>query len=175
MIMEDIVEMMRTRDINFNSSRARGDSGSFDISFQYGSAADRAAGDRGARRRCSSQENPQDREVLAEQTDEFLGSQLLEVERQLKEREKQLADFKRTHPGAMPQQAEGNQAALQNAQLQLSAVQESISRDRDRQVDRAASARRPDGGQRLAPMPDATAVAGAPDLRPSARAGARCR
>src|SRR3954471_14060745 len=38
MIMEDVVEMMRTRDINFNPSRARGDSGSFDISFQYGNA-----------------------------------------------------------------------------------------------------------------------------------------
>ena len=41
------------------------------------------------------QENMQDRAVLADQTDEFLGSQLLEVERQLKEREKQLEDFRR--------------------------------------------------------------------------------
>ena len=34
----------------------------------------------------------------------------------------------------MPTQVESNQQALQNAQLQLQAVQESITRDRDRQV-----------------------------------------
>jgi polysaccharide chain length determinant protein (PEP-CTERM system associated) len=133
MIMEDVVEMMRTRDIKFNSSRARSDSGSFDVSFQYGSA--RTAQQVAAKlASLFIQENVQDRAVLAEQTDEFLGSQLLEVERQLKEREKQLEDFRRTHPGAMPSQAEGNQAALQNAQLQMTAVQESITRDRDRQL-----------------------------------------
>ena len=133
MIMEDIIEMMRTRDIGFNAARARADSGSFEISFQSDSA-------RTAQQVASKlanlfiQENEKDRAVLADQTDEFLGSQLLEVERQLKEREKQLEDFKRTHPGAMPSQAESNQAALQNAQLQMTAVQESITRDRDRQV-----------------------------------------
>jgi len=133
MIMEDVIEMMRNRDIKFNAARARADSGSFDISFQSDSArtaqkvTEKLAG-------LFIQESLTDRTALAEQTDAFLSSQLLEVERQLKEREKQLADFRRTHPGAMPSQADGNAAALQNAQLQTTAVQESLARDRDRQA-----------------------------------------
>jgi polysaccharide chain length determinant protein (PEP-CTERM system associated) len=133
MIMEDVIEMMRNRDINFNVSRARGDSGSFDISFQYSNP--RVAQQVATKlANLFVQENTQDRAVLAEQTDEFLSSQLLEVERQLKEREKQLEEFRRAHPGAMPANADSNQQALQNAQLQLQAVQESITRDRERQV-----------------------------------------
>ena len=126
MIMEDIIEMMRTRDIGFNARGARADSGSFEISYQSDSAR---TAQQVALRLASLfiQENMQDRAVLAEQTDEFLGSQLLEVERQLKEREKQLEDFRRSHPGAMPAQVESNQTALQNAQLQLTGGAGSIT------------------------------------------------
>jgi len=133
MIMEDVIEMMRTRDIKFNAARARADSGSFDISFQSDSARTAQL----VTAKLASlfvTESTTDRVALVDQTDAFLSRQLLEVERQLKEREKQLADFRHAHPGAMPSQAESNAAALQNAQLQLTAVQESIARDRDRQT-----------------------------------------
>ena len=79
-------------------------------------------------------ENIENRAVLADQTDQFLQSQLQEAERQLKDREKKLEAFRRTNPGLMPQQMEANQQALQNTQLQLQALQESMNHDRDRQI-----------------------------------------
>ena len=173
MIMEDIIEMMRTRDINFNTSRARADSGSFEISFQYSSARTAQA----VASRLASlfiQENVQDRAVLAEQTDEFLGSQLLEVERQLKEREKQLEDFRRAHPGG-----DADAGGIQPA----GAAERAAPAPGGAGVDhtgpgspgeRAASARRPGdgGGDRAAPR-RRHAAAGAADLRTAARVGAR--
>jgi protein tyrosine kinase modulator len=131
MVMEDVVDLMRWRDIGLDPRNAS--NGSFTVSFSYGEP--RIAQQVAARlASLFIQENTQDRAVLAELTDEFLGSQLQEAERQLKEREKQLMDFKRAHPGAMPTQVEANQQALTNAQLQMKAVQESISRDRERQL-----------------------------------------
>jgi polysaccharide chain length determinant protein (PEP-CTERM system associated) len=131
MVMEDVVDQMRWSDIELNTRNAN--SGSFGISFGY---SDPRIAQQVAARLASLfiQENTQDRAVLAELTDEFLSSQLQEAERQLKEREKQLEEFKRAHPGMMPTQMESNQAALQNTQLQMKAVQESISRDRERQL-----------------------------------------
>ena len=175
MIMEDVIEMMRTRDIGFNTRNARADSGSFEVSFQYSSAR---TAQQVATRLASLfiQENTQDRAVLAEQTDEFLGSQLLEVERQLKEREKQLEDFRRSHPGAMPTQVESNQQALQNAQLQLQAVQESITRDRDRTVAVQRQLQDLQMAASMAPLPESSAQPQATaDLRSTARERARRR
>lgn len=131
MVMEDVVDMMRWRDIGLDTRAAS--AGSFTVSYSY--SEPRTAQQVAARlASLFIQENTQDRAVLAELTDEFLGSQLQEAERQLKERERQLSDYKRAHPGMMPTQVESNQNAIQNAQLQMKAVQESITRDRERQL-----------------------------------------
>jgi polysaccharide chain length determinant protein (PEP-CTERM system associated) len=131
MVMEDVVDLMRWRDIRLDTSAAN--SGSFSVSFGY---SDPRLAQQVAARLASLfiQENTQDRAVAVEVVDEFLASQLLEAERQLKEREQQLMNFKRAHPGAMPTQVDANQQALSNAQMQMKAVQESISRDRERQL-----------------------------------------
>jgi polysaccharide chain length determinant protein (PEP-CTERM system associated) len=157
-IMEDVIETMRTRDITFNTRNARADSGSFTISFQY---SDPRIAQQVAQRLASLfiQENTQDRAVLAELTDEFLNSQLKDAERQLKERENQLAQFRRDHPGTMPTQVDSNQQGLQNAQLQLQGVQESISRDRDRQITIQRQIADIQMQASLAPPPDANGQA----------------
>jgi uncharacterized protein involved in exopolysaccharide biosynthesis len=157
-IMEDVIETMRTRDILFNTRNARADSGSFTISFQY---SDPRTAQQVAQRLASLfiQENTQDRAVLAELTDEFLNSQLKDAERQLKERENQLAQFRRDHPGTMPTQVDSNQQGLQNAQLQLQGVQESISRDRDRQITIQRQIADIQMQASLAPPPDANGQA----------------
>jgi len=79
-------------------------------------------------------ENLQDRSVFAEQTDQFLQSQLDDTRRQLKEYERQLEDFRRANPGRMPGETATTQQALVAAQAQLQALQDSINRDRDRQM-----------------------------------------
>jgi polysaccharide chain length determinant protein (PEP-CTERM system associated) len=134
MIMEDVIEKMRSKDIIFSPPRSRGgDSGSFTISFEYTNPRTAML----VTERLASlfiRENIENRAVLADQTDQFLQSQLQEAERQLKDREKKLEAFRRTNPGLMPQQMEANQQALQNTQLQLQALQESMNHDRDRQI-----------------------------------------
>jgi polysaccharide chain length determinant protein (PEP-CTERM system associated) len=131
LLMEDIVETMRTRDIRFNPGRARNsDSASFSVSFEYTDprtamlVAERVAS-------LFIRESVQDRSVLADQTDQFLQSQLEEARRQLKEHENRLQAFRQANPGQMPAQYDANQQALQNAHMQLQALQESINRDRD--------------------------------------------
>jgi uncharacterized protein involved in exopolysaccharide biosynthesis len=85
--------------------------------------------------------------VFADQTAQFLDSQLDETRRQLKEYEIKLEDFRRANPGKMPGEVQINQQGLSNAQTQLQALQESINRDHDQKLmlqrmiaDRAASA-----------------------------------
>ena len=80
------------------------------------------------------QENLQNRSVYAEQTDQFLQSQLDDTRRQLKEYEGKLEEFRRANPGRMPGELEKSQQALTAAQSQLQSLQESINRDRDRQL-----------------------------------------
>jgi len=133
-IMEDVIERMRSRDVLIggrNGGRIEGDS--FTIGFEAGDprvamqVAEKLAG-------LFIKENLQDRSVFAEQTDQFLQSQLDDTRRQLKEYERQLEDFRRANPGRMPGETATTQQALIAAQAQLQALQDSINRDRDRQV-----------------------------------------
>lgn len=134
MIMEDVVERMRTQDVIIGGKAGgRIDSTAFSIGFEAGDpktamlVAERLAG-------LFIQENLQNRSVYAEQTDQFLQSQLDDTRRQLKEYEGKLEEFRRSNPGRMPGELEKSQQALTAAQSQLQALQESINRDRDRQL-----------------------------------------
>jgi polysaccharide chain length determinant protein (PEP-CTERM system associated) len=133
-IMEDVIERMRSRDVLIggrNGGRIEGDS--FTIGFEAAEprvamqVAEKLAG-------LFIKENLQDRSVFAEQTDQFLQSQLDDTRRQLKEYELQLEEFRRANPGRMPGETATTQQALIAAQAQLQALQDSINRDRDRQM-----------------------------------------
>ncbi len=78
------------------------------------------------------EENLRDREVVAEDTNQFLGTQLEEARVRLVEHEKKLEAYRRTHIGQLPSQAESNMQAVQNLQAQAQALSDSIARDRDR-------------------------------------------
>jgi polysaccharide chain length determinant protein (PEP-CTERM system associated) len=134
MIMEDVVEQMRRRDIPIsgkNGGRIEGDS--FTVGFEADNpktardVADRLAG-------LFIRENLEDRSAVAAQTDQFLQSQLEADRRQLKDYELKLEQFRRANPGRMPGEAATTTSALTAAQNQLQAVQDSINRDRDRQL-----------------------------------------
>jgi polysaccharide chain length determinant protein (PEP-CTERM system associated) len=77
-------------------------------------------------------ENLRDREMLAEGTSQFLGSQVEDARRRLVEQEKKLEAYRRKHAGELPSQLESNLTAINSMQGQLRAVADSLSRDRDR-------------------------------------------
>jgi protein tyrosine kinase modulator len=80
------------------------------------------------------EENLKDRELLAEGTNEFLETQLEDSRRRLVEQEKKLEAYRLSHAGELPSQVDANLQVIQNTQMQIQAVVESINRDRDRKL-----------------------------------------
>ena len=132
-IMEDVIEQMR-RDINVNVQQARNRRevvNSFSVSFD---ANDARTAMRVTERLASLfvQENLEDRELLADQTDQFLKGQLEESKRRLVEQEKKLQDFRMKFHGRLPDQVTANLSLMSSAQSRLQTIAESSNRDRDR-------------------------------------------
>ena len=73
-----------------------------------------------------------DRTSLADNTTNFLAAQLEQAKGGLAELEKKLADYKMKHAGELPTERDSNMQAINNLQMQIQAVTDSISRDEDR-------------------------------------------
>jgi len=127
-IMEDVVEGMR-RDITVQV--VRGDA--FRVSY---TGEDARTVQRVTERLASLfiEENLRDREVLAEGTNQFLESQLEDARRRLVEQEQKLEQYRRQYSGQLPSQLDSNLQVLQNTQLQIQSVVESLNRDGDRLI-----------------------------------------
>lgn len=80
------------------------------------------------------EENLRDRAGLADETNEFLESQLNDAKEQLIQHEKRLEMYRRQHAGELPSQLESNLQAIRNAQTQLQTVGESTNRNRERRL-----------------------------------------
>ena len=131
MIMEDIIEQMRRRDVGVASQRGRADTGSFTVSFEAPNprtamlVTERLAA-------MFVQENLQDREVMADSTNQFLQAQLEDARRRLIEHEKKLEEFRRRNSGQLPSQLQSNLQMMQTTQMQIQANSEAGNKDRDR-------------------------------------------
>ena len=79
-------------------------------------------------------QNARERGVLAKATDTFLQSQLDDARKRLEEQERKLEVFREHNAGRLPTQLDFNMQAIQNAQLQLQQLTESLARDRDRRL-----------------------------------------
>jgi polysaccharide chain length determinant protein (PEP-CTERM system associated) len=79
-------------------------------------------------------ENSKDREVMAESTNQFLTVQVEDARRSLAEQEKKLELYRERHAGELPSQADSNLQVVQNTQMQLQALLESVNRDQDRRL-----------------------------------------
>ena len=126
--MEDIVEGMRA---DIEVQIVKGDA------FRVSYVSDNPRSAMRVTERLASlfiEENLRDRDVLAQGTNEFLSSQLEDARRRLMEHEKKLEEYRRRYSGELPSQVESNLMAIQNAQLQVQALVESINRDRDRRL-----------------------------------------
>jgi polysaccharide chain length determinant protein (PEP-CTERM system associated) len=126
-VMENIVEDMRKRDISIEP--IKGDA--FRVSYVSG---DPQIAKNVTERLASLfiEENRRDREVLANGTSQFLETQLADARRRLAEHEKKVEDYRRRYSGELPTQVESNLQVIQNTQLQVQALVDSIDRDRDR-------------------------------------------
>lgn len=79
-------------------------------------------------------ENLRDREALAEGTNRFLETQLADARQRLIAHEKKLEEYRRRFAGELPSQLTSNLQFVQNIQLQIQSLFDSVSRDRDRRI-----------------------------------------
>ncbi len=135
MIMEDIVDLMRERDINLaveSPRRRRNDDAShFSVSYESPQPAHRPCKSPIVWRACSCNENMQDRASLADSTSQFLQSQLEDAKRRLQESEKRVETFKLLNTGQLPDQQQTNMQMLQVTQTQIQSNEDAIARERD--------------------------------------------
>lgn len=131
-IMEDVVQRMRS-DIDVKLEGREGKESSFRVIY---TSSDARVAQKVTERLASLfiNENLEDRKNLADSTNEFLDSQLQEAKRQLLAQEKKLEEYRKRYSGQLPTQVTGNLQAVQAAQLQLQAVNESMNRARERRL-----------------------------------------
>ena len=84
------------------------------------------------------EESLRDRSALAEGTNQFLETELQEARNRLIEQEKRLEAYRQQHSGELPSQLNSNMQAIQNIQMQLQNLSQSLTQDKDRRqmVDR---------------------------------------
>ena len=126
--MEDVVELVRA-DVKVET--VRGDA--FRVTF---TSEDPKKAMDVAKRLASAfvDESVLDRAVLANSTTDFLQSQLEDARRRLVDAEKKKADFQRRYSGALPSEQASNLTVLHNLELQVQALLDSTSRDKDRRL-----------------------------------------
>jgi polysaccharide chain length determinant protein (PEP-CTERM system associated) len=130
-VMEDVVDRMRAA---VTTTPATGRNlNSFRISYLSDSPEKaRQVTERLAR--LYIDQNSTDRTNQANSTSEFLDAQLAEAKRRLVEQEKRLEEYRRTYSGQLPSQLQGNLQAIQNASLQLQALNEANNRAMERRL-----------------------------------------
>jgi len=133
--MEDVVQRMRD-DIAVKvegKERTIGGPQSFRISY----VSREAKTAQKATERLASlfiEENMRDRANVAEDTNQFLDSQLKDAKRRLVDHEKKLEEYRSRFGGELPTQVASNLQAIQNAQVQLQNLAEASDRARERRL-----------------------------------------
>ena len=129
-VMEDVVQTMR---LHVTTSAVGKEVNSFRVSY----VSDDPEKARKVTERLASlyiDQNSKDREAQADNTSQFLDTQLAEAKRRLIEQEKKLEEYRKSHAGQMPSQMQGNLQAIQNANLQLQSLNESTNRAQERRL-----------------------------------------
>ncbi len=127
-VMEDVVGRMRNAvDVKLDSKE------SFRVSFE----SDNPRTAQAVAQRLASlsiEENLKERDRATEGTSQFLEAQLEDAKVRLLEKEKALEAYRQRHAGQLPSQLQSNLQSIQNAQLQLQAINESMNRARERRM-----------------------------------------
>jgi polysaccharide chain length determinant protein (PEP-CTERM system associated) len=131
-VMEDVVEAMR-KDVTVTLAGAKDNADSFRVSY----VNDTPDVSRRVTERLATlyiEQNLKDRENQASSTSQFLETQLEDAKRRLVDHEKKLEAYRRQHSGELPTQLQGNLQSIQNASLQLQALNESKNRAVERRL-----------------------------------------
>ena len=182
-LMEDVIERMRTqrhqRPDDQHGRTAGSSAPTFRISY---SGRDPRTVMRVTERLASLfiDESLRDRSALAEGTNQFLETQLQEARNRLIEQEKRLEVYRRQHSGELPSELNSNMQAIQNIQLQLQNLSQSITQDKDRRqmLDRMlaeAEAFPPIAAPVLTGQPESGAASAAPTAQQLEAARAQLR
>ncbi len=137
--LEDVVVLMQTKRVlieplaTAQTSRRESQSEAFRVSFDY---ADPSIAQKVVERLASFfiDTNARERGSQADQTSSFLEAQMADARSRLEAQEKKLKDFRERNSGRLPTQMQTNMQAIQNTQLALQAMVESLARDRDRKL-----------------------------------------
>jgi polysaccharide chain length determinant protein (PEP-CTERM system associated) len=133
MIMEDVVNLMRTRDIRVEIRRPRRGADTTHFSVGFTSPQPRVAMQVADRlSQMFVNENLEDRAVLADATNQFLQAQLEDARRRLMDHEAKLRQFRERNTGQLPSQMQSNLQMMQVTQSRIQANNEAASRERDR-------------------------------------------
>jgi polysaccharide chain length determinant protein (PEP-CTERM system associated) len=130
--MEDVVQMMRG-DIDPITLEGGPGASSFRLSY-VGQDAKTVQKVTARLASLFIEENNRDRENIAEDTNQFLDTQLEDARRRLLEQEKKLEQYRQAHSGELPSQASSNMQMIQNAQMQLTSLADAEDRDRERRL-----------------------------------------
>ena len=133
-VMEDVIQRMRD-DITVQITQTDGKESQESFRISYVSSDPHIA--QVVTQRLASlyiEENLRDRESLADDTNQFLASQLADAKQRLIEHEKKLEEYRRRYSGQLPSQLQATVQAIQNAQLQLQSLNESTNRTRERRL-----------------------------------------
>lgn len=136
--MEDVVQLMRESIEVQPEAPRRGPRGpeplhAFHVRFKYDDPTVAAK----VTQRLGSlfvDQNARDRGALAEATNQFLEAQLAEARQRLEATERRLEAFRERHGNELPTQMASNLQVMQNTQMQIQSLVESIARDRDRKL-----------------------------------------
>jgi polysaccharide chain length determinant protein (PEP-CTERM system associated) len=131
-VMEDVVGAMRN-DVDVIPIGDRDSTDSFRVTYE----SDNANTARIVTQRLASlyiDENLKERENQADSTSQFLDTQLQEAKQRLLEQEKKLEEYRHLHAGELPTQVQGNLQGIQNANMQLQALNESMNRAQEKRL-----------------------------------------
>jgi uncharacterized protein involved in exopolysaccharide biosynthesis len=131
-IMQDIIDRMRNRDIQVQpvANRGRDQTDAFTVS--YVSENPRTAADvAGKLADLFVEEHMKDRSTLAERTTSFIEATTIDLERQLRETERELEQYKLKNAGQLPTQVGTNLQMWTNAQHELDNLLEGMRGDQD--------------------------------------------
>jgi len=136
--LEDVVLLMTDRVriqplATAQTSRREAQSEAFRVSFDY---EDAAVAQKVVEKLASFfiDTNARERGSQADQTSSFLEAQMADSRSRLEAQEKKLKAFRERYSGRLPTQMQTNMQAIQNTQLALQAMVESLARDRDRKM-----------------------------------------
>lgn len=127
--MEQVIERMRDGDMMFEVV----DREIFKIGYRAGSP--QLAHD--VTQRLTAlflQESSRSREGLAEATETFLESQLVDAKKRLEDQEQKLREYQERYSGELPSQQATNVQVLTNNQMQLQQLADALNRDRDQRL-----------------------------------------